>query len=163
MSSVLSRETSDTYFSIHGGYSETQIDRATTEFISILRDDPSLVPLYKQAIEDYRIGPERLERNLCRLFRAYASHLRKVAGNTLEIYTSRLVHGKSSTAAGSIVRKYGRSTESILRCFFYPPKRFSLEFSSVRKIFSFVPPPADNSPYRPHEHASGQPRRHDIC
>lgn len=93
-------------FSIHSKYSAVQIAEATKELTIILRDDIFLVPLYKRAVADISIGPERLARNLRRFFKTYAEHLGKEAGDTLELLASRLVQAKARAVAQHIVANY---------------------------------------------------------
>jgi hypothetical protein len=110
--STTSLASSATDLSKHTGYSPLQIARATKELIVILQDDSALAPLYKRAIVDTSIGPEKLERNLRRLFRTYADHLGKGAGDTLELLASQLVRAKARAVAQSIVQKHGTTMDT---------------------------------------------------
>ena len=105
--STASLASSATDLSKHSGYSAMQIARATQELILVLQDDINLVPLYRRAIADSSIGPEKLERNLRRLFRNYAELLGQAAGDTLEHLASRLVKTKARAVAQAIIQKYG--------------------------------------------------------
>ncbi|KAH7076750.1 hypothetical protein BKA63DRAFT_602499 [Paraphoma chrysanthemicola] len=105
--STASLASSATDFSRNTGYSAIQIARATKELIRVLQDDPDLARLYKYAIVDPSIGPEKLERNLRRSFRNYADILGRAAGDTLEYLASRLVKLKARAVAQVIVQKYG--------------------------------------------------------
>jgi hypothetical protein len=87
------------------GYSAVQIAKATSKLWSVLIEDKILLSLYKGALEDLSIGPERLERNLRRLFKEYASLLENEATERLEYLASKLVFLKSSFLAQSIVEK----------------------------------------------------------
>jgi len=113
--STASLASSATDLSKHTGYSPMQIARATKELIVVLQDDIDLAPLYKRAIADDSIGPEKLERNLKRLFRNYAEHLGKGAGDTLELLASQLVRAKARAVAQSIVQRYGSTNDAMHR------------------------------------------------
>jgi hypothetical protein len=104
--STTSLASSATDLSKHSIYSADQIARATKELIVILQEDTALAVLYKHAIRSSSIGPERLERNLRRLFRGYADLLDKAAGDTIELHAARLVKMKARAVARSIVQKY---------------------------------------------------------
>jgi hypothetical protein len=101
-----------TELSRNTGYSSMQIARATEELIIILQDDTDLAPLYKQAISDTSIGPERLERNLRRLFKGYADQLSKISSDTLEFLASKLVREKAGAVARSIIEKHNSIVEA---------------------------------------------------
>jgi hypothetical protein len=105
--SAATQESSVTDLSKNSGYSEKQIARATDELVFLLQEDVNLVLLYKQAVADTNIGPDRLERNLRRLFRNYAELLGKAAGDTVEFLASRLVKAKARFVARSITQRYG--------------------------------------------------------
>ncbi|KAH7086938.1 hypothetical protein FB567DRAFT_443733 [Paraphoma chrysanthemicola] len=105
--STASLASSATDLSRNTGYSAVQIARATQELVRVLQDDDDLARLYKRAIVDPSIGPEKLERNLRRSFRNYADILGRAAGDTLEYLASRLVKLKARAVAQVIVQKYG--------------------------------------------------------
>jgi hypothetical protein len=113
--SVATLASTATDFSINSKYSAIQIAEATKELIVILRDDGILVPLYKRAVADVSIGPERLLRNLRRFFKTYAEHLGKEAGDTLEFLASRLVQIKARAVAQHVLEKYDTRAEASLR------------------------------------------------
>jgi hypothetical protein len=87
------------------GYSAVQIATATKELLAVVIEDEVLLSLYKGALDDPSIGPERLERNLRRLFKEYASLLENEATERLEYLASKLVFFKSGILAQSIVEK----------------------------------------------------------
>jgi hypothetical protein len=89
-----------------GGYSPSDIATASKELFSILHNDGIMLPLYKAALASPAIGPERLERNLRRLFKAYSEHLKDEAADQLEYLAARLVARKSRELAESIVEKF---------------------------------------------------------
>jgi hypothetical protein len=89
-----------------GGYSPSDIATAYKELFSILHNDAIMLPLYKTALASPAIGPERLERNLRRLFKAYSEHLKDEAADQLEYLVARLVARKSRELAESIVEKF---------------------------------------------------------
>lgn len=103
--SVASLASSASDMSRGSGYSAVQIATATKVLLAIFYEDDALLSLYKSAIENQTIGPERLQRNLRRLFRAYASLLENEATERLEYLTSRLVLIKSAMLAQSIIEK----------------------------------------------------------
>ncbi|PVI00188.1 hypothetical protein DM02DRAFT_494166, partial [Periconia macrospinosa] len=88
------------------GYSAHQIATATKELVSIFQEDPNLVPLYKRAINDDSIGPEKLQRNLRRLFKQYAELLEGEAKDRLEYLAARLVSLKARFLSQSIVQMF---------------------------------------------------------
>ncbi|KAH7402683.1 hypothetical protein BKA66DRAFT_384804, partial [Pyrenochaeta sp. MPI-SDFR-AT-0127] len=87
------------------GYSAVQIATATKELLSVFHDDQVLLPLYKSAMQNPSIGPERLQRNLRRLFTVYSEHLGSEAKDRLEYLASRLVALKARWLALSIIDK----------------------------------------------------------
>jgi hypothetical protein len=103
--SVASLASSASAISKGSGYSKVQIATATKVLLSIFYEDEALLSLYKRAIEAQNIGPERLERNLRRLFRAYAGLLEGEATERLEHLASRLVRAKSASLAKSVIEK----------------------------------------------------------
>jgi hypothetical protein len=103
--SVTSLASSASDMSKGSGYSAVQIATATKVLLSIFYDDEALLSLYKSAVENLNIGPERLQRNLRRLFRIYAGLLESEATERLEYLASRLVLLKSASLAQSIVDK----------------------------------------------------------
>jgi hypothetical protein len=103
--SVTSLASSASDISKGSGYSAVQIATATKVLLSIFYEDKTLLSLYKSAIGNEDIGPERLQRNLRRLFRAYAGLLENEATERLEYLSSQLVLVKSAFLALSIVEK----------------------------------------------------------
>ncbi|KAH6878253.1 hypothetical protein BKA58DRAFT_91765 [Alternaria rosae] len=103
--SIASLASSASDMSRGSGYSAIQIATATKVLLAIFYEDETLMSLYKSAIENHAIGPARLQRNLRRLFRAYAGLLEGEATERLEYLTSRLVLIKSAMLAQSIVEK----------------------------------------------------------
>ncbi|CAN9254485.1 unnamed protein product [Alternaria alternata] len=103
--SVASLASSASDISRGSGYSAVQIATATKVLLSVFYEDKTLLSLYKNAIGNENIGPERLQRNLRRLFRAYAGLLENEATERLEYLSSRLVLIKSAFLAQSIVEK----------------------------------------------------------
>ncbi|KAF1951761.1 hypothetical protein CC80DRAFT_423899 [Byssothecium circinans] len=104
--SVQSLASSATDLSNGSGYSAHQIATATKELVTIFQEDDLLKPLYKRAINDDSIGPEKLERNLRRLFKQYAEHLKGEATDGLEYLAARLVTLKARFLAQSIVQSF---------------------------------------------------------
>ncbi|CAN9338657.1 unnamed protein product [Alternaria alternata] len=103
--SVASLASSASDISKGSGYSAEEIATATKVLLSVFYEDKTLLWLYKSAIGNEDIGPERLQRNLKRLFRAYAGLLESEATERLEHLSSRLVLVKSTFLAQSIVEK----------------------------------------------------------
>jgi hypothetical protein len=89
-----------------GRYSPSDIATASKELFSILYNDGIMLPLYKTALASPAIGPERLKRNLRRLFKTYSEHLKDEAADQLEYLAARLVARKSRELAESIVKKF---------------------------------------------------------
>ncbi|CAI6335686.1 unnamed protein product [Periconia digitata] len=104
--SVQSLASSATDISKGSGYSPHQIATATKELVTIFQEDTFLVSLYKSAINDSSIGPEKLQRNLRRLFKQFAEHLKGEAKDSLEYLASRLVSLKARFLAQSIVQEF---------------------------------------------------------
>ncbi|KAE8835581.1 hypothetical protein HRS9122_07851 [Pyrenophora teres f. teres] len=96
---------SASYLSRDSGYSAVQVLTATKELLSIVLEDRVLLPIYQSAIKDPNIGPERLQRNLRRLFKVYANLLEEEATERLEYLASQLVLLKSGFLAHSIIEK----------------------------------------------------------
>jgi hypothetical protein len=114
--SAESLETSATAFSRDSGFSVEQIQSATRVFVSILQEDGVLMPLYKPARENSRIGPKRLRRYICEAVKIYAENLKEEANDHLEFAASRLVHAKARYAARCIAsgeESYKYSQDSV--------------------------------------------------
>ncbi|KAJ4413141.1 hypothetical protein N0V91_000115 [Didymella pomorum] len=73
--SVASLASSASDLSKNSHYSSKQIATATRELFDIFMRDSELLKLYKRAISISEIGPDRLQRNLGRLFKTYARNL----------------------------------------------------------------------------------------
>ena len=101
--SVQSAASSATDLAKGSGYSVDEITTATEDLLAILQNNVDLAPLYLTAIEDPSIGPQRLQRNLRRIFKQYAEHLKKEAKDRLEFLTSQLVSLKAGFLSQSIV------------------------------------------------------------
>lgn len=112
--SITSLASSTTNSSLHSKYSPTQILEATRELIIVLRDDKMLTLLYEHAIADTNIGPERLKRNLGRLFKNFAELLKEEAGDTLQFQASRLVSLKAKDVAQAVMDRYVKSDNASL-------------------------------------------------
>ena len=104
--SIASLASDATDLSRASGYSSTQIATATRELVTIFEEDSSFIVLYLIALVHPSIGPERLQRNLRRLFKVYAECLQEEAKDQLEYLASRLVLLKARHLARSIVAKY---------------------------------------------------------
>ncbi|UPX10023.1 uncharacterized protein EKO05_0000699 [Ascochyta rabiei] len=104
--SIASLASAATDLSQASGYSAVQIATATRELINIFQEDKFLVPLYQSAMLSTSIGPDRLLRNLRRLFKSYAKDLGEEAEERLDFLASRLVALRARDLAQSIVRKF---------------------------------------------------------
>jgi hypothetical protein len=104
--SIASLDSTATGFSVASGYSAAQIETATKELLRIFLEHHDLASLYKTAIERARIGPERLQRNVRRLLRAFAQDLQADADSELEKLAARLVSFKAAYVARSVIEKY---------------------------------------------------------
>lgn len=107
--SVVSLASSGSNLSVHSSYTPTQIATATKELFDIFHRDPDLDNLYYRAIHNPEIGPDRLQRNLRRLFQAYAKNLEDEHTENLEYLASKLVAMKARVLARSIAEKYGHA------------------------------------------------------
>ncbi|KNG47265.1 quinate transport protein [Stemphylium lycopersici] len=103
--STISLASSTSVISGSSGYSTVQIETATKVLLSIFHKDATLLPMYKSAIDNPNIGPERLQRNLRRIFKAFAGQLEIEATERLEYLAARLVLVKSRQVANSLVEK----------------------------------------------------------
>lgn len=101
--SVRSIESSTTLVSILSGYTAVEMESATIELRRVLQEDLQLARLYRFAIGDASIGPERLQRNLGRLLKQMAQDLKVEAKKELERLTSRFVAVKARNIAHCIV------------------------------------------------------------
>ncbi|KAF2621164.1 hypothetical protein BU25DRAFT_463894 [Macroventuria anomochaeta] len=104
--SVASLASSASNLTAHSNYSLKQISSATKELYNIFHKDGELIQLYKTAVHDPGIGPERLQRNLRRLLQSYAKNLEDEQTENLEYLASRLVALKAGELARSIVAKF---------------------------------------------------------
>jgi hypothetical protein len=102
--SVRSIESATTLLSTISGYTAVEMEGATIELRRVLQEDLNLTKLYKSAIEDANIGPERLQRNLGRLLKQMAQDLKVEANKELERLTSRFVAVKARNIAHCIVQ-----------------------------------------------------------
>lgn len=107
--SVASLVSSASNLSVHSGYTPTQIATATKELFDIFHRDSDLDNLYYRAIHNPEIGSERLQRNLRRLFQAYAKNLEDEHTENLEYLASKLVTMKARVLARSIAEKYDQA------------------------------------------------------
>ncbi|KAJ4384158.1 hypothetical protein N0V86_001003 [Didymella sp. IMI 355093] len=103
--SVMSTESSITLVSIYSGITMVGLESATAELQKIFQQDPDLVRLYRRAIRDTAIGPERLQRKACELLKTFARNLRHEASKELEKMTCRFVSTKASYIAHIIVEE----------------------------------------------------------
>jgi hypothetical protein len=69
------------------------------------QEDANLTKLYRVAIRDSTTGPERLQRNIWRLFKLFARDLRREASEELEIMTSSFVSMKERYIAQCIIEE----------------------------------------------------------
>lgn len=101
--SIQSAESANTLFSTLSGYTAVEMEGATIELQNVLLKGTALTELYKAAIEDVRIGPERLQRNLVLLLKQMSRDLKGEANKELEKLTSRFVSLKARYVAHCIV------------------------------------------------------------
>jgi hypothetical protein len=115
--SVQSLASSATNFSKGSSYTAYHIATATKELVEIFQQNELLVPLYTKAIQNPNIGPERLQRNLRRLFKQYSEDLKSEATDRLEYSAARLVSFKARFLAQSIVERIevGHASEESVR------------------------------------------------
>lgn len=104
--SLVSLASSVSTLSAYSKYSSAQVVTATRELFGIFLEDAELVRLHRRAIDDVEIGPERLQRNLRRLFRTYAKNLEDEHTESLEYLASKLVAMKAAPLAKAVVGKY---------------------------------------------------------
>jgi hypothetical protein len=104
-----SSATSVTGLSVVTKYSNNEIVTGSKELISIFHDNDTMLPLYKIALTNPAIGPERLQRNLRRLFRACSEHLKDESADRFEYLVAQLVAMKSRGLAEFIVENHRTS------------------------------------------------------
>jgi hypothetical protein len=104
--SIISAESSTTLVSTLSGFTVVELESATTELQSIFQGDADLVELYRRAIKDTTIGPERLQRNIGRLLKLFARDLRREASEELQKMTSNFVSMKATFIAQCIIEEY---------------------------------------------------------
>ncbi|XPS71257.1 hypothetical protein M3J09_003445 [Ascochyta lentis] len=107
--SIFSQEStcsSATGVSTASGYTHAEIRTATRELVSIFLEDIVTAQLYQLALENPRIGPDRLQRNLHRLLKIYSQNLHHEAHGELERLASQLVAVKARYVAQCIIEKF---------------------------------------------------------
>ena len=107
--SIFSQEStlsSATGASATSGYTEAEIVTATKELVNIFLEDAVTSQLYRRAIEDPHIGPDRLKRNFYRLLRIYSQNLHREAQGELEHLASQLVAAKARYMAQCVVERF---------------------------------------------------------
>ncbi|KAF3050732.1 hypothetical protein E8E11_006994 [Didymella keratinophila] len=104
--SVQSLDSSTTLISTFSGLTVLKLESATAELQKIFQEDPDLVGLYRQAIKDAAVGPERLQRNVGRLLRIFARSLRREASQEQEKLACRFVLTKAMYVAQCIVEEF---------------------------------------------------------
>ncbi|KAF1847273.1 uncharacterized protein K460DRAFT_278788 [Cucurbitaria berberidis CBS 394.84] len=104
--SIGSQASSKTGISSASGFSAAQITTATEELLFLFHHDEKLVLLYENAMEKPEIGPERLQRNMCRILKVYARNLSREATTELERMAAQLVSLKARYLAQSIIEKF---------------------------------------------------------
>jgi hypothetical protein len=104
--SVLSGKSSLTLVSWASGYTAVEMAGATIELQKIFQEDANLVKLYRCAIDDASIGPERLQRNISRLMMKMAQDLKSEANKEIEKLTLYFVSIKARYVAQCIVEEF---------------------------------------------------------
>ena len=85
----------------------TMVDRsATVELEKVFQEDVELIGLYRLALKDTSMEPEKLQRNVARLLQFFAKDLRHEAGGNLERVASRFVQSKAQYIAQCIVERF---------------------------------------------------------
>ncbi len=112
--SIQSLVSNATDLSQASGYSQMQIAAATKVLIDIFLNDEMLVPWYKCAIASTAIGPDKLQRNLYRLFKHYARDLGEEYVERLEYLASRLVAVRAHHLATRALLKSRRSEPAVV-------------------------------------------------
>jgi hypothetical protein len=79
---------------------------ATVELERIFQEDVELIGLYRLALKDVSVEPDKLQRNIARLLQFFAKDLRREAGTNLERVASRFVQSKARYVAHCIVEKF---------------------------------------------------------
>jgi hypothetical protein len=103
--SMKSATTSVTGVSSVNGYSSNKIAAVSKELSSIFSENEVMLPLYEIALTSPAIGPDRLQRNLRRLFKSYSEHLKDEAADQFEYLAAQLVAMRSRGLSKSIVEK----------------------------------------------------------
>ena len=101
-----SRATEDTEISTARRFTALHVETATRELLRVFQEHHILVPLYQIALDQLKIGPDRLQRNLYRLLKIYARNLQEEAAVDLETKASELVSLKARYVAQSVVEDF---------------------------------------------------------
>jgi hypothetical protein len=97
---------SATGLSSTSAYTDAEIVTATRELVNIFIEDSILRQLYQSALEDPRIGPDRLKRNLYRLLKKYAQNLQQNANGELERLAAQLVAVKARYVTQCVMERF---------------------------------------------------------
>ncbi|KAK3216196.1 hypothetical protein GRF29_8g2559841 [Pseudopithomyces chartarum] len=103
--SVQSVESSTTLVSTFSGLTVVE-KSATVELERIFQEDAELNNLYRVALKDASMEPDKLQRNIARLLQFFAKDLRREAGGDIERVASRFVQSKAQYIAQCIVEKF---------------------------------------------------------
>jgi serine/threonine protein kinase len=103
--SIQSIKSSTTLLSTLSGLTTVE-KSATVELESVFQEDVELIGLYRLALKDETLEPDRLQRNIARLLQLFAKDLRREAGTHLERVVSRFVQSKARYVAQCIVEKF---------------------------------------------------------
>ncbi|KAJ6266445.1 hypothetical protein PSV08DRAFT_230177 [Bipolaris maydis] len=95
-----------TGISAASGYSAMEIETATNELLRIFLEHEHLTTLYETALKRNSIGPDRLQRNVRRLLKAFARDLQTTADTELKRLAARLVSIKATYVARSVIEKH---------------------------------------------------------
>jgi hypothetical protein len=110
--SISSANSSTTLGSSYSGKTAVATERAVAELLMVFQD-ADLANLYCMAIQEISIGPERLRRNLRRLFKLFAQDLKGEATTRLETSACHFVASKARYVAQCVVEEYqGKPTIS---------------------------------------------------
>jgi hypothetical protein len=104
--SKTSAKSAATGFTAPSGYSAMKIETATKELSRIFLQPEHLIKYYESAYKQPHIGPERLERNIRRLLKVFATDLQADANTELEKLAARLVSLKATYVARCVIDKF---------------------------------------------------------
>lgn len=108
----------------------TEVKRATDDLVSIFLEDRELKMLYKLAMEDERIDPERFQRNFKRLLKAFSQDLKVQVRESLDLKLANLVSSRAGLVSTGILEHMLVSLREVVPD---DPKKKGLQVNNTKK------------------------------